>query len=73
MLNTVEAVLKPGGMLEFLEKLSSPITSPRRVLVTFTEPEEEIVSMAALSERSLAVDWQDDAEDAAWAHLQPAK
>jgi hypothetical protein len=43
------------------------------VLVTFTQPLDELQCGAALSELSLGVDWQRDEEDAAWAHLQADK
>ncbi len=71
MFTTVEAVLQPGGTLKFLEPVH--IDKAQRVLVTFTTTEDEVLSGLALSETSLANDWQNEAEDAAWAHLQPAK
>ncbi|MDT7835445.1 hypothetical protein [Aquabacterium sp. OR-4] len=71
MLTTVEAVLQADGALHFLEPVH--LTGSQRVLVTFTQPVDEAVSGAALSQRSLAVDWLRDEEDAAWAHLQSAK
>lgn len=69
MLNTVEAVLQPNGALQFLEPVS--ISTPRRVLVTFTDRDDEAEGGAMLSQPALAVDWLDPIEDAAWAHLQP--
>lgn len=69
MLNTVEAVLQANGALNFLEPVH--ITGAQRVLVTFTQPQDEALSGAALSQASLAADWLNDDEDAAWAHLQP--
>lgn len=70
MLTTLEAVLQPDGALRFLEPVH--LRGPQRVLVTFTEAQDEAVSGALLSEPSLAADWLRDEEDAAWAHLQPA-
>jgi hypothetical protein len=71
MLTTVEAVLQPGGTLEFLEPVHRE--KPQRVLVTFTHPEDEALSGLALSEYRLSKDWLLDEEDAAWAHLQPVR
>lgn len=68
MLTTLEAVLTPDGELRFLEPVH--LISAQRVLVTFTEPVDEVVDGAALSQHSLAGDWMRDEEDAAWAHLQ---
>ena len=70
MLNTVEAVLHPNGALNFLEPVQ--LRGSQRVLVTFTEMQDEALSGAALSQASLATDWLHEDEDAAWAHLQPA-
>ena len=70
MLTTVEAVLQADGALRFLEPVH--LSGTQRVLVTFTQPVDEALSGAALSESSLAADWLRDEEDAAWAHLQPA-
>lgn len=70
MLTTLEAVLQADGALHFLEPVH--LRGPQRVLVTFTEAQDEAVSGAQLSEHSLAVDWLRDEEDAAWAHLQLA-
>jgi hypothetical protein len=70
MLQTVEALLNTDGALRFLEPVH--FSGSQRVLVTFTQPLEEALSGAVLSEHSLATDWLRDEEDAAWAHLQPA-
>lgn len=70
MLQTVEALLNPDGALRFLEPVH--FTGAQRVLVTFTQPLDDALSGAVLSEQSLATDWLRDEEDAAWAHLQPA-
>jgi hypothetical protein len=68
MLNTVEAVLGSDGALRFLEPVK--LNRSQRVLVTFTEVQDESSSVALLSVQALAVDWLDQAEDAAWSHLQ---
>ena len=70
MLNTVEAVLQTNGALEFLEPIH--LAAAQRVLVTFTGSQDESLSEAQLSERSLSTDWLREEEDAAWAHLQVA-
>lgn len=70
MLTTLEAVLQADGALRFLEPVQ--LRGLQRVLVTFTEAQDEAVSGALFSEPSLAADWLRDEEDAAWAHLQPA-
>ncbi len=69
MLTTVEAVLDTDGALRFLEPVR--LVHAQRVLVTFTEPVDELMDGAGISERALAVDWLRDEEDAAWAHLRP--
>lgn len=69
MLNTVEAVLHPNGALNFLEPVQ--LRGSQRVLVTFTQLQDEALSGAALSQASLSTDWLHEDEDAAWAHLQP--
>lgn len=76
MLHTYEAVLQPGGQLQFLDASVAQTDKPRRVLVTFTDeaaPVETAASGAALSEPSLARDWLREEEDAAWAHLQAGR
>lgn len=76
MLQTYEAVLQPNGSLQFLDLAVASTRVPRRVLVTFTEEftvADTAPCGATLSESALAQDWQRVEEDAAWAHLQPAK
>lgn len=68
MLHTVEAVLQSNGSLNFLEPVH--LKGPQRVLVTFTQMQDEALSGAALSQSSLAIDWLKDEEEAAWKHLQ---
>ena len=69
MLHTVEALLNADGALRFMEPIH--LTGVQHVLVTFTQPVDDVLSGAALSERSLAADWLREEEDLAWAHLQP--
>lgn len=71
MLHTVEAVLNADGALRFMEPIH--LTGVQRVRVTFTQPVDDALSGAALSERSLAADWLREEEDPAWAHLQPQR
>jgi len=71
MLTTIEAILQPSGALKFLEPVH--LDKPRRVLVTFTTPDDEALSGLVLSQTTLATDWLRDEEDAAWAHLQADK
>jgi hypothetical protein len=71
MLTTIEAVLQPGGELHFYEPVH--LDTPQRVLVTFTQPIDELQCGAILSEQALTADWQREEEDMAWAHLQGNK
>lgn len=76
MLQTYEAVLQPNGSLQFLDLAAMPSLKPQRVLVTFTDAPiavDTVLCGATLSEVALAQDWQRAEEDAAWAHLQPAR
>ena len=70
-MRTVEAVIQPDGRVQLIEPLSLP--SPRRALVTILEEPPSVSDAALLSEAALAEDWNRPEEDAAWAHLQPAK
>ena len=70
MLTTLEAVLQADGALQFLEPVH--LAGSQRVLVTFTQAQDEALSGSDLSQSSLATDWLQEDEDAAWAHLQPA-
>jgi hypothetical protein len=72
MIQTVEAVIDENGQVRLLGKLT--IASPRRALVTVLEEPAAIPGDAALlAEAALSVDWDRPEEEAAWAHLQPAK
>ena len=70
-MRTVEAIIEPNGEV----RLSEPVhlSSPRRALVTILEEAPLSIETALLSEAALAEDWNRPEEDAAWAHLQPAR
>jgi hypothetical protein len=70
MIRTVEAIIDEQGNVSLLESVRPP--SARRALVTILE-EEPVAETAILSESALAEDWDRPEEDAAWAHLQPAR
>lgn len=71
MMQTVEAIIDVGGEVRLLEPVS--VDSPKRALVTILEEKPEANETALLSEKALGEDWNRPEEDAAWAHLQPAK
>ena len=66
-MKTVEAIIETNGEVHLIEPL------PRRALVTILEEAPTVNDTALLSEAALAEDWNRAEEDAAWAHLQPAK
>ena len=70
-MKTVEAIIETNGEVHLIEPLHVP--SPRRALVTILEEAPTVNDTALLSEVALAEDWNRAEEDAAWAHLQPAK
>jgi hypothetical protein len=70
-MKTVEAIIEPTGEVRLVEPITVP--SPRRALVTILEEAPTVHDAALLSEAALAEDWNRAEEDAAWAHLQPAK
>jgi hypothetical protein len=70
-MKTVEAVIEPTGEVHLVEPVH--VTSPRRALVTILEETPAANETALLSEAALAEDWNRPEEEAAWAHLQPAK
>lgn len=72
MIQTVEAIVDADGRVRLLGEVS--VTGPRRALVTVLDEAAAVPGEAALlAEAALAVDWLRPEEDAAWAHLQPAK
>ena len=73
MIQTLEAIIEPGGKVLLLEDVQ--LTEARRALVTILEDEplSKPSLTALLSEPSLAEDWNRPEEDEAWSHLQPAQ
>lgn len=72
MHRTVEAVVDELGTVRLLEPVQ--LDRERRALVTILDDVSDCIHEASLlSEASLAVDWNRPEEDAAWAHLQPAR
>jgi hypothetical protein len=70
-MKTVEAIIETNGEVRLIEPIQ--VSSPRRALVTILEEAPAVHDAALLSEAALAEDWNREEEDAAWAHLQPAK
>jgi len=75
MIQTIEAVIHPDGTIRLLEPVQLPAS--RRAFLTILQeppgPADVDAEPALLSEAALATDWNRDEEEAAWAHLQPAK
>ncbi len=67
-MKTVEAIIEPNGNVRLIEPIA--ISSPCRALVTILEEVPIDHESALLTERVLAIDWNRDEEEAAWAHLQ---
>jgi hypothetical protein len=70
-MKTVEAIIGTNGEVHLVEPIH--VLTPRRALVTILEEAPTVNDTALLSEAALAEDWNRAEEDAAWAHLQPAK
>jgi len=70
-MKTVEAIIEPNGEVHLVEPIH--VQSARRALVTILEEAPAVHDAALLSEAALAEDWTRAEEDAAWAHLQPAR
>jgi hypothetical protein len=70
-MQTVEAIIETNGEVRLVEPVQ--ISSPRRALVTILEEPPIAHDVTLLSEAALGEDWNRAEEDAAWAHLQPAK
>ena len=70
-MKTVEAVIGRNGEVHLVEPIQLPC--PQRALVTILEEAPTDRDASLLSEPALAEDWNRSEEDAAWAHLQPAK
>jgi hypothetical protein len=70
MIRTVEAIIDEKGKVSLPEPVRP--SSARRALVTILE-EAPVAERALLSETVLSDDCDRPEEDAAWAHLQPAR
>jgi hypothetical protein len=70
-MKTVEAIIQTNGEVHLVEPIQ--VSSPRRALVTILEEAPAVHDAALLSEAALSEDWNRAEEDAAWAHLHPAK
>ena len=71
MLEAVEATIEPDGTVRLHEPVR--LAAARRAVVIIFEDDVSRTETALLSERALAADWDRAEEDAAWAHLQPAR
>ncbi len=72
MIRTVEAVIDELGNVRLLEPVKHGAAS--RALVTILDQRPSAGSETAiLSQPALGEDWDRPDEDAAWAHLQPAR
>lgn len=71
MIQTVEAVIDARGQAQLLGPIR--VTEPRRALVTVLEEPAAVPGEAALLAEPALSDWNRPEEDAAWAHLQPAR
>lgn len=67
MSRTVEAIVEKDGSLRLLEDVE--LQAGDRVLVTLHWGDTDARESAILSEPSLGVDWNRQAEAEAWAHL----
>lgn len=68
MLQAIEAIIDQNGILRLLEPVKLP--KRRRVIITILDEEaDEGANLALLSEVTLAKDWEQPEEDAAWSHL----
>ena len=69
MNRTFDAVVETDGQVRLLDQVR--LIGPFKASVTLLEDARSLCGeSAALSVRSLAVDWDRPEEDAAWAHLQ---
>jgi hypothetical protein len=71
MIQTVEAMIDPGGHIRLLAEVK--IASPRRALVTILEEPAAVPGETALLSEAALSDWLRPEEDAAWSHLQAEK
>lgn len=73
MNRTVEAMIDEQGKVRLLEEIRLPAARHAIVTILEDEPAMHLSETALLSEPALAEDWNRPEEDAAWAHLQPAR
>lgn len=73
MIRAIKAVIDTKGEVRLLEAVRLPEAHRALVIVLESEPAAETPETALLSEAALAADWNRPEEDAAWAHLQPAR
>ena len=72
MIHTLEAIVDEKGRVHLLEPVE--LGRRHRALVTIlAEGPAKLYETELLSEAALAEDWNRPEEDAAWAHLQPAR
>jgi hypothetical protein len=67
--NIFEAIVETDGRI----RIKSPVHLKKGSKVYVSVPSDEtdsVISGVVLSERTLAVDWLNSEEEAAWAHLQ---
>jgi hypothetical protein len=74
MLNAIEVQVE-NGRIDLASAMPSWADYSNKVIVLLSKSEsprqnDEAISGALLSEKSLAIDWLRPEEDAAWAHLQ---
>ena len=69
MLQTFKGILDQDGKLRTTERIN--LSKPRQVMVTLldTDPADDAIDLALLSEAALARDWDRPEEDEAWSHL----
>lgn len=68
MLRTIEARIDEQGHIHLLEEVN--MSNASRALVIILNDEANLNEAAALSEQSLAQDWNRPEEDEAWSHLK---
>lgn len=70
MFQSIAAVIDANGNVQLLESIQ--LSGTKKAIVTILEdsPTDTVAETALLSEASLAADWLNYEEDAAWSHLQ---
>ena len=73
MFQSVAAMIDADGNVQLLESIQ--LLGTKRAIVTILDdsPTEAIADTALFSEASLAEDWLNSEEDAAWSYLQAAQ